>query len=355
MEGERFTMQMSFRWYGEEDPVKLEYIAQIPGMQGIVSAIYDVPVGEVWPKEKIQALKTRIERCGLELGVIESVPVHEAIKLGSAERTRYIENYKQTLRHLGECGIHTVCYNFMPVFDWTRSDVNYRLEDGSYTLIFDQDAIATIDPIKGDLSLPGWDASYQKDEMQKLIQEYRVLGEEKLWDNLTYFLQEIIPVCESYDIKMAIHPDDPPWNIFGLPRIIKDEASLERLIRCVESPCNGITLCVGSLGCSEKNDLLQMIERFGKQENRIHFLHLRNIKREGDGSFKEMGHLSENGSLDFYELVKAHLDYGFTGYYRPDHGRMIWGETGRPGYGLYDRALGATYINGLIEAIKKQN
>ena len=348
------AMKMTFRWYGKDDPVKLKYIAQIPGMHGIVSAIYDIPVGEVWPIEKIKALKTEVEGYGLELSVIESVPVHEAIKLGQSSRDRYIENYKKTLKHLGMCGIHTVCYNFMPVFDWTRSNIHYQLEDGSYTLIFNQKEIEQMDPMQGDLSLPGWDTSYEKEEMHYLIQQYQALGEERLWENLIYFLKAIMPVCEQYDVKMAIHPDDPPWTLFGIPRIIKDYESLERLITSVDSPYNGITLCVGSLGCRKENDLIHMIEVFGKEKKRIHFTHLRNIKRKDDGSFKEIGHLSSQGSIDFYEIVKAYVDYGFEGYYRPDHGRMIWGEVGRAGYGLYDRALGATYINGLIEAVVKQ-
>lgn len=348
-------MQMTFRWYGEDDPVKIEYIAQIPGMKGIVTAIYDIPVGESWPIHKIQALKNKVESHHLELSVIESVPVHEAIKLGLPSRDKYIENYKQTIRNLGKCGIHTVCYNFMPVFDWTRSHLNYLLEDGSYTLIFDEEEVKNMDPKLGVLKLPGWDASYTEEQLKSLMEGYQSLGEEGLWENLKYFLEQVIPVCEMYDVKLAIHPDDPPWNIFGLPRIIKNREGLERLLALYDSPYNGITFCIGSLGCLEDNDLLEMIHYFGKEKDRIHFAHLRNIKREGKGSFKEVGHLSEKGSLDFYEIVKAFVDYGFDGYYRPDHGRMIWGETGKPGYGLYDRALGATYINGLIEAISKQN
>lgn len=348
-------MKMTFRWYGEEDPVKIEYIAQIPGMHGIVTAIYDIPVGEVWPIAKIRVLKEKVERHKLELSVIESVPVHEAIKLGLDTRDKYIENYKQTIKNLGECGIHTVCYNFMPVFDWTRSSLNEPLEDGSYTLVFDEDAVEAMDPALGKLKLPGWDTSYEEGELKGLMAQYQALGEEGLWKNLAYFLEQIIPVCEAYDVKMAIHPDDPPWNIFGLPRIIKDRESLEKLIQINESSYNGITFCVGSLGCKEENDLVEMIGYFGKEKGRIHFTHLRNIKREKARSFRETGHLSQEGSLDFYELVKAYVDYGFEGYYRPDHGRMIWGETGRAGYGLYDRALGATYINGLVEAITKQS
>lgn len=346
-------MYMTFRWYGEEDPVKLEYIAQIPGMKGIVSAVYDVPVGEVWPLEKIMSLKNRINSVGLELSVIESVPIHEDIKLGLPTRDKYIENYQETLRNLGKAGIKTVCYNFMPVFDWTRSDLTHRLPDGSTTLIYEEETVEKMNPMLGELKLPGWDTSYGEGGLKALLEKYKDVDEEKLWDNLNYFIQKIIPVAEINDIKMAIHPDDPPWSIFGLPRIITSFESLERFINLHPSTYHGITLCSGSLGCTDKNDMVKMIKYFGGEKKRIHFAHLRNVLITGEKSFNEVGHLSEAGSLDFYELVKAYLDYDFDGPYRPDHGRMIWGETGRPGYGLYDRALGAVYINGLIEAINK--
>lgn len=241
----------------------------------------------------------------------------------------------------------------MPVFDWTRSDLNYVLPDGSTTLIFEADKIKTLDPSLGKLKLPGWDTSYEEHTLKALLEQYQSIDEEKLWENLEYFLKAVIPVCEEEDVKMAIHPDDPPWSILGLPRIMTNFESLKRLITLYDSPYNGITLCVGSLGCDLKNDVVKMIEYFGQEKRRIHFAHLRNILVEKEGHFKEIGHLSEKGSLDFYKIVKAYIDYDFDGYYRSDHGRMIWGETGRAGYGLYDRALGAVYINGLIEGIQK--
>ncbi|GAA0864821.1 mannonate dehydratase [Paraclostridium tenue] len=346
-------MEMTFRWYGKDDPVKIEYIRQIPGMKGIVTAIYDIPVGEVWPLEKILELKKTVEDNGLKLSVIESVPVHEDIKLGLPTRERYIENYKETLRNLGKAGIETVCYNFMPVFDWTRSDLNYELEDGSTCLIYDEETVKKMDPALGELELPGWDTSYGEGGLGALLDKYKDVDEEKLWENLEYFIKEIIPVAEESNVKMAIHPDDPPWSIFGLPRIITNFENLERFINLYDSEYNGITLCTGSLGCTKTNDIVKMVNYFGKEKNRINFAHLRNVLITGDSSFNEVAHLSEAGSLDFYEIVKAYCDYEFTGPYRPDHGRMIWGETGRPGYGLYDRALGAVYINGLIEAINK--
>lgn len=346
-------MEMTFRWYGQDDPVKIEYIKQIPGMKGIVTAIYDIPVGETWPLDKILELKKTVEDNGLKLSVIESVPVHEDIKLGLPTREKYIENYKETLRNLGKAKIETVCYNFMPVFDWTRSDLNYELEDGSTCLIYDEETVKKMDPALGELELPGWDTSYGEGGLGALLDKYKNVNEEKLWENLEYFIKEIIPVAEESNVKMAIHPDDPPWSIFGLPRIITNFENLERFINLYDSEYNGVTLCTGSLGCTKTNDVVEMVKYFGKEKNRINFAHLRNVLITGDSSFNEVAHLSECGSLDFYEIVKAYCDYDFKGPYRPDHGRMIWGETGKPGYGLYDRALGAVYINGLIEAINK--
>jgi len=347
-------MKMTFRWYGDDDKVTLENIRQIPGMKGMVSAIYDVPVGEVWSLEKIMALKNKIESYGLELSVIESVPVHEDIKMGLPTRDRYIENYAQTLRNLAKAGVYVVCYNFMPVFDWTRSNLDYELPDGSKALIYDEPTVQKMNPLVGDLSLPGWDASYTKDEMKAILEKYQSISEEDLWSNLEYFLKGVIPVAEEVGIKMAIHPDDPPWSIFGLPRIITNKENLERFINLVDSPSNGITLCSGSLGVSRENDIPELIRYFGKK-GRIHFAHIRNIKITGEKCFEESSHRSEDGSLDVYEIVKAYYDIGFDGPFRPDHGRMIWGETGRPGYGLYDRALGAVYINGIYEALVRSS
>ena len=343
-------MIMTFRWYGKDDPVTLEKIRQIPGMKGIVSAIYDVPVGEAWSLERILELKKEIEDNGLELSVIESVPVHEDIKMGTGDRDRYIENYCTTIRNLAKAGVDCVCYNFMPVFDWTRSDLAYELPDGSNALIFDEETVAKMDPLTGELSLPGWDSSYTKDGLKALLEAYSKITEEDLWNNLKYFLDKVIKVCEEVKVKMAIHPDDPPWGIFGLPRIITNKANIERFLKLYDSPYNGLTLCSGSLGIT--NDIPDLVRTFA---DRIHFAHIRNIKITGKRSFEESAHFSECGSLDIYEILKAYHDNGFTGYIRPDHGRMIWGETGRPGYGLFDRALGATYINGIWEALEKSN
>lgn len=342
-------MQLSFRWYGDTDPVTLDKIKQIPDMKNIVSAIYDVPVGEVWPKERIEGLKASIEKEGLSLAVIESLPVHESIKLGEADRDNYIANYKESLKNLAEAGIKTVCYNFMPVFDWTRTDLELELEDGSTALLYDHDFIKEIDPVTTNLNLPGWDESYTKEDMAALIEKYRQMTDEDLWDNLTYFLNEVLPVAIEHDVDLTIHPDDPPWSIFGIPRIIKGRESYQRLISINDAKNNGICFCTGSLGCLEENDLSALIREFGEH---IHFVHMRNIKRLENHSFVETAHLSKLGSVDMKEVTRALKDIDYTGTIRPDHGRMIWGETGRAGYGLFDRALGAAYINGLIEGVE---
>lgn len=341
---------MTFRWYGENDKVTLDDIRQIPCVQGVVSAIYDVPVGEVWPEENIARLKKLANDKGLTFEVVESVPVHEDIKLGNANAARLIENYKENVRRLGKAGVKCICYNFMPVFDWLRSNLAKELPDGSNALAYDHETVLAMNPLTSELSLPGWDASYTREGLKELLEQYKDIDDEKLWQNMTVFLKEVIPVAEESGIKMAIHPDDPPWGIFGLPRVIIDEKNLKRFLSIVDSPSNGITLCTGSLGVNPMNNLVSMIKTC---KGRMPFVHLRNIKITGDHCFEESGHLSEKGSLDMYAIIKALYDGGFDGYVRPDHGRMIWGETGRAGYGLYDRALGAMYLQGIIEAVEK--
>jgi mannonate dehydratase len=303
-------MQMTFRWFGDSDPVKLWQIRQIPGVTGIVSAIYDVPVGEQWPYEKIASLKGQVESAGLKLSVIESVPVHEHIKLGLPERDRYIENYKQTLRNLAKAGIGIVCYNFMPVFDWTRSQLDYVLEDGSNALIYEEEVVQRMNPLSGELQLPGWDSSYRKEELRLLFEQYASVDKEKLWDNLAYFVKAIMPVAQEVGISMAIHPDDPPWPIFGLPRIITDECALERFLALYDNPVNGLCLCSGSLGANPDNDFPSMVRRFGA-EGKINFMHARNIKHTGNRSFQESAHLSSAGSLDMAEIIRALRDVDY--------------------------------------------
>ncbi len=350
-------MKLSFRWYGDDDKVTLQNIRQIPGMYSIVTAVYDVPVGEVWSRETIAHLKKETEEAGLAFEVIESIPVHEDIKLGKPSRDKYIENYCENIRRVAEAGIKCVCYNFMPVFDWTRTQLDHVLEDGSTSLVYYQDQVDKVNPLESDsdLSLPGWDSSYTREELKKVVSEYNAMSEDTLWDNLKYFLEKVIPVAAECDVNMAIHEDDPCWSIFGLPRIITDEKNLDRFLSLVDDKHNGITLCTGSLGCSNKNDVVKMAAKYAAM-GRIHFVHARNVAILDDNrGFEERAHLSSCGSLDMYAILKALHDNGFEGYMRPDHGRMIWGETGRPGYGLYDRALGATYLNGLWEAIDKSS
>lgn len=340
-------MKMSFRWYGSDDKVTLENIRQIPGMEAIVTAVYDVPVGEVWSRESIAALKKQVEDAGLLFEVIESVPVHEDIKLGKPTRERYIENYCENIRRLAEAGIRCICYNFMPVFDWTRTQLDKKAPDGSTSLVMYWEQMKGLDPLKDDIHLPGWDASYTQDEVRELIRAYQELGEEGLWNNIEYFLKRVIPVAEECGVIMALHPDDPPYPIFGLPRVITCEANLDRYLSIVDSPSNSLCLCTGSLGCSPENDVPALVRKYSAM-GRIGFMHLRNVKILPDTSFEESGHLSREGSLDMNAIVKALVETGFTGYFRPDHGRMIWGETGKPGYGLFDRALGSAYWNRLL-------
>ncbi len=343
-------MKLTFRWYGDSDPVTLEKIRQIPTMTGIVSAVYDVPAGGIWSEESIAELKAKAEAAGLEFEVVESVPVPEDIKLGNDKAPQLIANYCENVRRLGKAGVKVICYNFMPVFDWLRSELTRQNADGSNSLAYDDATVLGMNPLTSELSLPGWDESYTKEGLKDLLNQYKEIDEEGLWQNLQTFLEAVIPVAEESGVKMAIHPDDPPWGLFGLPRIITSEKNLERFLKLVDSPANGLTFCTGSLGAGQSNDLPAMAKKFA---DRIHFVHLRNIRWTGPKDFEETGHPTSCGSLDMYAIVKALYEGGFDGYVRPDHGRMIWGETGRYGYGLYDRALGATYIAGLWEAVDR--
>ena len=343
-------MKMTFRYYGKNDPVTLSAISQIPTVRSIVSAVYDVPAGGVWSRESIAALKKDAEAHGLSFEVVESVPVPEDIKLGNEKAAALIENYCENVRRLGEAGVKCICYNFMPVFDWLRSELARPAADGSNSLAYDEQTVLAMNPAVGGLSLPGWDESYTLEGLRDLLAQYESMTEEKLWKNLQTFLEAVIPVAHEAGVNMAIHPDDPPWGIFGLPRIITCEKNLDRFLKLVDMKENGLTFCTGSLGADPNNDLIRMAEKYA---DRIHFAHIRNIKHTGERQFHETAHPTEYGSLDIYGIMKALHKGGFDGYVRPDHGRMIWGEQGRPGYGLYDRALGATYLSGLWEAIDK--
>ncbi len=354
-------MKMTLRWYGKKfDSVTLEQIRQIPGVDGVISTLYDSVPGEAWSKADIHQLKADIEEAGLKLLGIESVNIHDSIKIGSPDRDKYIDNYITTLERLGQEDIHMVCYNFMPVFDWTRTELARKRADGSTVLAYSQEAIDRLKPetmfesIGSDSNgfiLPGWEPERMA-RVKELFELYKDVDDEKLFDNLKYFLERIMPVCDKYDINMAIHPDDPAWSVFGLPRIIINLENIQRMMKMVDNPHNGVTFCSGSYGTNLDNDLPTMIRAL---KGRIHFAHVRNLKFNSPDDFEESAHLSRDGSFDMYEIMRALYDIGFTGPIRPDHGRMIWGEVAMPGYGLYDRALGACYLNGLYEAICKNN
>ena len=344
-------MKMTFRWYGEEDPVTLAAIRQIPGVAGIASAIYHIAVGKAWPCEAIKELKERVTAAGLVLEVIESLPVHEDIKLHRGKFQEYIENYKENIRRLAAEGVRCICYNFMPVFDWTRSRLDHPLADGSRTLAYYKTDEKTMDPAK--MVLPGWNTSYFPEEIDGLIKAYQILGIEGLWGSLKYFINEIMPVAIECDVNMCLQPDDPPWPVFDIPRIITDEAAIDRFLALYNDTHHGLSLCTGSLGCAACNDIPRLVRKIGGL-GRIHYAPMRNVKILQDGSFEESAHPSFCGSLDMEAVMKAYYDIGYTGYMSPAHGRMIWNEEGKPGYGLYDRALGAVYLIGIWETLKKE-
>ncbi|SDN05517.1 mannonate dehydratase [Fictibacillus solisalsi] len=348
-------MNITFRWYGRDnDTVTMEHIKQIPNVKGIVWALHQKPVGEVWEKDEIKEEVEYIQSHGFHTDVVESVNVHESIKLGNSERDRYIENYKQTIRNLSEFGVKVICYNFMPVFDWTRTDMYRPLEDGSTALFFEKAKVENLDPEElirtvaesSDLTLPGWEPEKMA-RIKELFEAYKEVDEEKLWDNLKIFLDEILPVAEAHGIQMAIHPDDPPWSIFGLPRIITGAESYERLRAISDSPANGITMCTGSMGANPANDMVNIARKYA---NIAPFSHIRNVKIFDNGDFVETSHLTTDGSINVQGVVEELHKQDYKGYVRPDHGRHIWGEQCRPGYGLYDRALGIMYLNGLWDA-----
>lgn len=354
-------MKMSFRWYGiGNDPIPLEYIKQIPGVKEVVWALHKKMAGEVWTQEEIQKELKVIHKAGLSGSIVESVNIHDDIKLGLPTRDQYIENYKQTLVNLAKNGVKVVCYNFMPIFDWTRTDMFHPLEDGSTALYFDKNTILSIQPNElldlfkqgeGDLTLPGWEPE-RMTRIKELFKAYEGITEEKLRANFKYFIDSIIPICEEWDIKMAIHPDDPPFPIFGLPRLVSNKENIQKLLDVNTSKYNGLTFCTGSLGANTNNNLIAMINDFSE---RIHFMHIRNVRVDETGSFSEVSHRSEDGTVDIIGVMRALCESNFNGFIRPDHGRHIFGENEsnvRPGYGLYDRALGVMYLNGCWDTLK---
>ena len=357
-------MKMTFRWYGENsDTISLRQIKQIPGMTGLMGVLDYKAAGEVWTEEEIKEYVDNVHKAGLECEVIESVNVHEDIKMGLPTRDKYIENYIITIRNLAKYGIKVIVYNFMPVLDWLRTDLAREIpEDGSNSLYFDEKELGEMSPLdivrktaesSEGFTLPGWEPE-RLSQLETTLKQYESITPDDLRANYKYFLDAIIPVCEEVGIKMACHPDDPAWPIFGLPRISHSQEDFDKIIALHDSPSNGICLCTGSLGSNPENDIPEIIRHFGKLD-RVPCLHIRNVKYLGYHKFREAAHLSSDGDLDMFAIVKAVYDTCPDAYVRPDHGRMIWDEKARPGYGLYDRAIGSNYLQGLWEAIVKMS
>ncbi|MCC8195423.1 MAG: mannonate dehydratase [Ruminococcus sp.] len=355
-------MKMTFRWFGKDsDSVTLSQIRQIPNVSGLMGVLDYKAAGEVWTEEEIKTYIDEVHAAGLECEVIESVNVHEDIKLGLPTRDKYIENYCITIRNLAKYGVKCIVYNFMPVLDWLRTDLAKPNPDGSTSMYYDEEELGSMTPLEivqktaedsNGFTLPGWEPERLAD-LEKVLKQYESVDEEQLLANYKYFLEGIIPTCEECGVVMACHPDDPGWKIFGLPRLAHTQEGYDKIVGLVDSPCNTLCLCTGSLGSNTENDVVSIIRHFGEM-GKIGCMHVRNIKHLGnDRRFCETSHLSSDGELDMYEIMKAIYEVCPDTYIRPDHGRMIWGETGRPGYGLYDRALGVCYLNGLWEAIDK--
>jgi mannonate dehydratase len=358
-------MVLSFRWYGASDPVPLDAIRQIPGVRGIVSALHDVPPGEAWTADAVVALRQRVEDAGLTLSCIESIPVPEGIKLGTGARERLVETWCASVEAVGAAGVPVVCYNFMPVFDWTRTSLHRPMPDGSEALAYVEGELAEVEEALASGGLPGWMDAHSPDDLRRLFAAYAAVDPERMWDHLGWFLERAVPAAEAAGVKLALHPDDPPWPLFGLPRVVTSASAFDRVCDLVDSPANGVTFCTGSLGAdpAQVAGLSAAAARLAAR-GRLHFAHLRNVARLGSSAdqvaeaerpgrdFTETAH--PDGDVDLGAVIAALQGAGFDGPLRPDHGRQIWSErddpTVRPGYGLFDRALGATYLLGLWEA-----
>lgn len=391
------NFEQTWRWFGPYDTTTLEEIKQT-GATGIVSALHEIPIGTVWPVDKINAHKKQIEDAGFRWSVVESVPIHEDVKRQRGDFQTWIENYKQSIRNLGGCGIDTICYNFMPVLDWTRTDLKHPMGDGSTGLRFDEIALAAFDlfilkrkdaeeeydaqvlnqakEYSENLSdqeiekltetilagLPGSEEGYSYEEFRAILRTYDGISAKDLQSNLIYFLKEIIPVAEEVGVRMAIHPDDPPFPLFGLPRVVSTEEHAKEIIKAVDSPYNGLTFCTGSYGARADNNLPKMVESLG---HRINFVHLRSVKRESGRSFHEANHLE--GDANLVEVMRALIkeqhqrkDDGRTDLdipWRPDHGHQMLDDLKKetfPGYSCIGRMKGLAELRGVEAGIRAQ-